>query len=160
MRIKIYFASLGLSLLILTGCGSTSSSSSVFENNPDSMKTNIIGTWKSSCIDSTIMTTTFTNTDKTGYEELYTDVNCTVLHFKSDFLAITYSIGEATTSKNAKESVEINFTYPNNTTRTTYSMVRTSDNKLYIANNDNLYGSDLIADRHNDFSASTPFTKQ
>jgi len=163
---KIKRVLIGISALFLVACGSSTddNSNSIFDNTASSMKQNIIGTWESECLNanniSTIMVITFTATEKLGYENLYSDLNCSNLNFKSDYNPITYTIGEATTSKNGENSVELNFTYPDNLNRITYSMVRTSANKLYIANNDILYGGETVEERHNDFSSSIPLTKK
>ena len=140
-------------LMVINSCGGGSSSYK-FENTVSSVKTNIVGTWKSECIDtgdefSKRLTKVFTKTVYTSTRTLYIGATCATYDVNSTS-TWNYTIGALT----SQETVEINF---NSATEQVLTVVKFDKDQLYIANNIN---DKTVGIRETDFSQSPALTKQ
>ena len=168
MTKKMGLMALGLSMALLSGCGSSSDEGTTDPNTPDEVAKNIVGTWMTGCMEDDpgwfyVETLTF-NANGTGSweEKEYDAAGCNeadLTETESD--NFTYEIGEATQGADGKDAVEIDVT--GDQMGDLYTMVRFHAGKLCFADSDegDINDGTTPAKRENDFSEPWwPFTKQ
>ncbi len=119
-------------------------------NSPEVAKRNIVGTWIEECDDygngeSGSELVTFNADNTAGFERTeYLSSDCTGNIIGTDSGLFSYEIGEATTALNGEDAVEVDVAFSNGIVM--YSMVHFNENKLYLADDEDDNGDDLVND--------------
>jgi len=154
MTKKIAFLAIGLSLVLLSGCGSSSNSKNVDNNNSgngaagttvdlknpstlEAMKKSIVGSWKSACeVDRegvwNIRNDTF-NSDNTALheEKSYSESDCRENSFLEKFSAnFTYTLGEKVKDSNNEDAFKFDII---GSDFSMYKIARIVNDKLYTS---------------------------
>ena len=160
MTNKMGLMALGLSMALLSGCGSSGGSDD--PTAPVDVATKIVGTWLGDCHqngvnDYSLEQITF-NADGSGmyYGSDYDVAGCDPQNVVESYdTTFDYTIGATVAAADGADAVELNLDAPG--TDDWYTMVRFDADNLLLADGEN---SDNPANRANDFSGVTVFVKQ
>ena len=158
---------LGLSMALLSGCGSDSDGDigggEVLQNSPAVVENNIVGDWLSACVavgNGSEIERMILNDSGTGQYTWaeYSAPGCNdadIIDSEDD--ALTYTIGEATTGSEGEDAVEVNMQAPG---IDYYSMVHfVTVDQMNIATGDDMDG-ETPETRHNIFDSRWVLTRQ
>lgn len=173
MTDKIRLITLGLSLVLLSACGSSSSGDggAIGVDNTTAVaeeSNSIVGTWSSGCVnyndfgESLLETYTF-NADGSGSYSFseYDTLDCNDADkILAQNTAIHYTVGNETTANDSVSAKEL-YTLPTGGGKAYFSMFRLDGNILYIASSEESGRDGYSAEtRENDFSDVYPYFKQ
>lgn len=170
MTKKMGLMALGLSMALLSGCGSDDNNTlptppaPVDPNTPTEVVKNIVGTWMTGCVngDNDSWTDTLTlNADGSGLTKSadYDAPGCNPAdEVDSSDEAFTYTIGEATIGSDGEVAVELDaeFEWGMHYTMVHFDAVL----DLYVADSDDINDGETPETRADDFDEDEPFTKQ
>ena len=172
MTKKIGLMALGLSMVFLSGCGSSNNDGGVTTppdtnlNTPAAVRENIVGTWMTGCVsdgDGSWKDALILNADGSGSFEgqEYSAIGCNEGDLVSEESAnFTYTIGEATTGSEGEEAVEIDVALEG---EDIYTMVHvTAVNTFQMAGSDegDVNDGETPETRENRFYENEVFTRQ